>query len=98
MFDYRFIGPDGPPTLKQKQAHFAGGGKSYIVTCTSKADTSADSAQTFEDILATFKIPAPITQGFGMTSVVRGAVIGALVGGAVALFKMLAGPKKNKKR
>lgn len=93
VFDYRFVVPGTETEVKQRQVRIPGGGKTYIVTCTWKADLSADSLVPFENMLASFKVPAPIARGFDMTSVLRGAVIGAVVGALVVLFKMIAGSR-----
>jgi hypothetical protein len=96
VFDYRFIVPGTETEVKQSQVHIPGGGKTYIVTCTWKADTSADSPLPFDDMLASFKVPAPIARGFSMTSVLRGGIIGAVVGALIVLFKTIAGSRAKK--
>jgi hypothetical protein len=96
VFDYRFIVPGTETEVKQRQVHIPGGGKTFIVTCTWKADTSADSLQPFENMLASFNVPAPIARRFDMTSVLRGAIIGAVIGALIVLFRTIAGSRAKK--
>jgi hypothetical protein len=93
VFDYRFVLPGTETKLRQTQAHIPGGGKTYIFTCTAKADSFAAAAGTFDTILASVKVPAPIAQGFTMTPVLRGALIGGIAGALLVLFKRLAGSR-----
>ncbi len=54
--------PGSSAPLRQRQVMIPGGGKTYIVTCSAKADRFAKSEPTFDKILASFKVPAPTTK------------------------------------
>lgn len=78
--------PGVPFVNKQQQVFFAGGGKTYIVTCTAPADTFDQHVETFNAILASFKVPPPTWQ---MPGWLRAAVIGAVVGTVVGIIAVL---------
>lgn len=66
-----------PDTIRQRQVYFAGGGKTYIVTCTAMASSFAKYESTFEDTLASFKIPS---SGFlNLSPTMRSAILGGIV-------------------
>lgn len=85
ILDFQSRMPVAQGPLKQRQAMFAGGGKTYTVTCTSTTDRFPQDVAAFDAILASFMVPAPIAQGFNWNPIIRGAVVGGVVGGAVAL-------------
>ena len=62
VIDYRAALPGHLSTMQQHQASFAGGGNTFIVTCTSTPESYAASAGAFDTMLASFKIPP--SQGF----------------------------------
>ena len=97
VIEYRVRFPVVAHQLMQRQVMFPGGGQSFIVTCTAKADGFAAIAPTFDGILASFKLPAPTSQGFDWNSVlgkaIEGGIIGGAIGGIIAIGKML---KKKK--
>jgi hypothetical protein len=104
VVDYRFIFPGSGEELRQRQANIPGGGKTYIVTCTWKADTSADCPQALQNILASFKVPSPIAQQLDSTRVfaLAGTVLGTLFGGLISFFvgmvllKIVKGPRTKR--
>jgi hypothetical protein len=94
VLDYETKLPGVPFPLRQRQVSFPGGGNTYIVTCTARADAFAKHFQTFETILATFSVPAPVAphpikQFFDWRGGLTGAVIGAVVGGVIGLILLL---------
>jgi hypothetical protein len=86
--------------LRQRQVFIPGGGKSFIVTCTGPAAKFGKYVPTFETIVASFKVPAPIGQGIDWVRVLRAGVtfgiLGGVIGGLVGLFKKLANAGKSK--
>jgi hypothetical protein len=94
VLDYETRLPGVPFPLRQRQVCFPGGGNTYIVTCTAKADTFARHFQTFETILATFSVPppiapSPIRQLFDLRGSLVGAIIGAAVGGLIGVILLV---------
>jgi hypothetical protein len=92
--------PAVPFPLRQRQTLFSGGGKTFVVTCTSKDDTFETYAPTFDKILTSFKVP-PSTRhphgiDFGQSLImgIVGGLIGGIVGGLYALHKKIKS-KKN---
>lgn len=75
--------PGVSSTLRQKQVAFPGGGKTYIVTCTAKADSFDKYQPVFDEMLASFQVPTPVSQGFDWKQVWHTALIGGIVGGVV---------------
>jgi hypothetical protein len=100
VLDYKAKLPAISFQLKQRQVFFPGGGKTYIVTCTAKAASFAKHFQTFENILASFKVPAPTAAPaapkFDWKPALMGGIIGGAAGGLIGLFKLLAGGKKRR--
>jgi hypothetical protein len=97
ILEYRITFPFADSALRQKQVFLPGGGKTYIVTCTSRADTFADRARSFEEILATIKVPPPIRWGFDWNRVLMASLAGAAIGLFAGLLMMLLkfiAPKK----
>lgn len=80
-YDARLPGVETP--LRQRQVALPGGGKTYIVTCTARADTFDKYQPTFDAVLASFKAPAPA--GFDWSRVFSTGVIGGLIGLVVAV-------------
>jgi hypothetical protein len=101
VVDFQVNLPILPFALKQRQISIPAGGNTYVVTCTAKADTFANYSEIFENILASFKVPAPFTRVRSAPAVDgMGALIGGIVGGVVAgvivLLKKLTTRKKAK--
>ncbi|MCA8998807.1 MAG: hypothetical protein KDA80_17545, partial [Planctomycetaceae bacterium] len=96
QFDYDVEIPGIPILLRQRQVTFAGGGKSFIVTCTGTTNTFATYEPVFQSILSTFQAPAPsmIPSGFQRVGIWTYAVIGAIMGGMVGLIKTLFSKKE----
>lgn len=86
ILEYRSRLPGVPIPLKQRQVMLAGGGKTFIVTCTAKQDTFDQHVGTFDSILASFNVPAPIAQGVNLNPILRGALVGGIVGGLAAIL------------
>ncbi len=78
--------PAIPFKLQQRQVCFSGGGKTFIVTCTAKADTFANYAPTFDSILAGFKIPES-ESGSGANRILMFAIVGGVIGLVIAIVK-----------
>jgi hypothetical protein len=51
--------------LQQRVVAITGGGKTFYVTCTARAEDYSDYPKTFESILSSFHAPDPIVQRFG---------------------------------
>jgi hypothetical protein len=54
--------PGVPFPVRNKTMFLPGGGKTYIVTCSGKADTFAEVAASFDEILASFSVPEPVVR------------------------------------
>lgn len=80
-FQSRMPGVSG--IFRQKQVAFPGGGKTYIVTCTAKADSFDKYQPVFDEMLASFQVPTPASQGFDWKQVWHTALAGGIVGGLV---------------
>jgi hypothetical protein len=76
--------------LRQRQVFLAGGGNTYIVTCTARPETFDKYSPAFDQIVASMNVPAPISQGFDWTRVLIFAAIGAVVGLCVKLIRDLS--------
>jgi hypothetical protein len=91
--------PAIPFLLRQRQMYLPGDGKSYIVTCTGKADTFATYSPIFDSILASFKTPPSIANGFRWNRpIVIAAICGAIggaIGGLIAVPKKFGAEKKR---
>jgi hypothetical protein len=93
--DYRAKLPGVPYTLRQKQAIFPGGGKTYTVTCTAKADAFPRYQPTFDKVLASFNVPPPaavqsVNWGQSMNMGWVGGIIGGLAGGIAWLVRKIS--------
>jgi hypothetical protein len=88
--EYQTKFPGVATPLRQRQVFFAGGGKTYIVTCSALSSTYGEYAGTFESILESFKVPSPGLQqqlGFDWNRTLVVAFVGGLIGGLVGLVK-----------
>lgn len=102
--EYRIHQQPTVPELRQRQVMFAGGGKSYVITCTSKLDTFDAHKATFDQVLTSFQMPVPINpmpvptaqlpapanQGFDWNRPLVTALIGGVIGGLIGLLIWLA--------
>jgi hypothetical protein len=103
VMEYRITFSARPAALRQKQVLIPGGGRTYIVTCSAQADTFANHARSFDDILASIKVPPPVNQGFdwsrvwsrSMSGAMIGAVCAVIVGLIVVRGKKFAGTKNR---
>lgn len=84
VVDYSARLPTAPFPLRQRQYMIPGGGKTFIVTCTARAETFDRYQATFNEIMTGFQAPAPVSSGFDWGRVGQTALIGGLVGGAAA--------------
>lgn len=78
---------DVPEPLLQRQVIIPGGGKTYIVTCTAKADSFDAHRPTFDAMLASFRAPPPESRGFNWSRVLFYAAIGGIAGGLFTWVK-----------
>jgi hypothetical protein len=85
-FQSRLPGVDD--LLRQKQIMLPGGGNTYIITCTAKADSFDKYQPTFDAVLASFQAPAPATQGFVWNQAAVSGAIGGVVGGMIAALAL----------
>lgn len=60
VVDYRNISPLTPIVSHQRTVFFCGDGNTYMLTCTAKEELFVDLSGTFDGILASVKVPAPI--------------------------------------
>lgn len=98
ILDIQVNFPGSSLLVQQRQVAFPGGGNTYIVTCTGKADTFAAHAPAFDAMLASFKVPAPIARTFDWNQVLItlaiGGVVGAVCGGLGRILMIFTGGKK----
>lgn len=98
VFDYQSRIPGVPFALRQRQVMIPGGGKTFIITCSAKADTFEQHQPTFETILASFQAPAPVAMGFDWGRVGRSAaawgIAGGVIGGILAVAKKFTNKSK----
>jgi hypothetical protein len=97
ILEYQATFPGLDVPLKLRQVCFAGGGKTFVVTCTAREDTFDAHSQTFDKIVASFKVPNTSSAPFQMMFDFPGAVFGGLAVGAIVVFvwliaKMVAYP------
>ncbi len=83
VFDYQSRMPGVAYLLRQRQVFFPGGGNTYIVTCSARAESFDQYLPTFEKILASFQVPAPVASGFAWSRVMSTGVVAGIVGGLV---------------
>jgi hypothetical protein len=98
VLDFQTRLPGVPFSLRQRQVYFPGGGKTYIVTCTAKADSFDQYQPTFENILASFQSPAPHTRAFDWSRVMTQGVMGGIVAGSIGIIAWLLLKKALPKR
>ena len=55
-----------------------------MANCFDRADSFDQYLPTFERILASFQVPAPVAKGFDWSRVATTAVVGGIVGGLIA--------------
>jgi hypothetical protein len=96
VLEYRARMPGEPDTLRQRQFMLPGGGKTYIVTCTSSVNSFEKYKPTFDGVLASFQAPAPVAGGFDWMRVVLMGVVGGVIGGLAWLVKKLSGKARPK--
>ncbi len=83
--------PGVPYPLRQRQAYFSGGGKSYIVTCTGKADAFEKYSPVFDNILSSFKVPPSSSTGFKGDRILILAIVGGVLGLIFGIIKKVLG-------
>ena len=85
-------------TIRQRQVMIAGGGKTYIVTCSGKADTFEEYRPVFDQVLEGFHVPARVKTGFNWAQLLQKTVIGGVAGGLIGAFAWIAkklSPKRD---
>lgn len=103
VIEYRITFPGRPAALRQKQVLIPGGGRTYVVTCSAEADSFADHARSFDDILASIKVPPPVDDESSWDRLWSGRTSKAVIGAAcgvigvlvLVLGKKLAGRKER---
>ena len=80
--------------LRQRQVLIPGGGKTFVLTCTATQASYDKYAATFDGILRTLKIPAPVDTRFDRLAEMIGMMTGVLIGVFVGL-KLFASLKKK---
>ena len=92
--------PGVSSTIRQRQVMIAGGGKTYIVTCSGKAETIEEYKPVFDQVLESFQVPARVKTGFSWAQLLQktviGGVAGGLIGGIAWVAKKLS-PKRDAK-
>lgn len=88
--------PFAEEPLRQRQVLVPGGGKTFVITCTATQASDDKYASTFDEILRSLKLPAPVASGFdGLAySIGIGMIIGGLIGALVGT-KLFAFLKKK---
>jgi hypothetical protein len=82
-----------PDLLRQKQVVIPGGGKTFTITCSAPDDSFDQHRPAFDQVLASFQAPPPLTAGFDWGS--NPGLVGGIVGGlAVLIWKMLKGKRR----
>lgn len=82
--EYHAKMPGVPFLLWQKQMTIPGGGKTYTVTCTTKADSYQRYEPVFDKMLRSFETPEP--KEFALTGDMPFTLIGGIVGGIIGAF------------
>jgi hypothetical protein len=112
VVEYQITLAGAASPMHQRQLYIPGGGKTYVVTCSGKADTFATYAPTFDTILASFKTPPPISKQVDSAAYRAGYIVGVVVGvlmvvvcflgvagiGLYFLIKSLTGAKHRQPR
>lgn len=91
VIEYESELPGASFPLRQRQVYFPGGGKTYIITCTSKSDTFSRYAPVFDEILASVQVPAPTSYGFKWNRLLIMAAVGGAIGASVTVFRKVFG-------
>jgi hypothetical protein len=88
--------PGVPQLLRQRQVMLPGGGKTFFVTCTSKAESYNTYQPTFEQILTSFQVPPPVAQPTGISGqsfdwkqVLIMGLVGGVIGGLFGTVKWI---------
>ncbi len=97
VLEYRHDIPNVETPLWQRQVMMPGGGKLYIITCTAKADRVEEYQPTFDNILASFRVPAVTSKPLFdwnriLTTSITGGIVGGLVGGLSWVVKQFRKP------
>jgi hypothetical protein len=82
--------PYGGDSLRQRQVLVPGGGKTFVFTCTAPQSTFDKYSGTFDQILGSLKVPAPVDTGSDLLAYRLGKILGIIIGGLIGLF---VGPK-----
>lgn len=97
VLEYRMTPPGQTKPIMQRQIMIPGGGKLFIVTCSTKPEVFASFSPIFDGILSSMKVPEPTVRGFDWNSVIQkaitGGIIGALVGVMLWVVKKFSKPK-----
>lgn len=94
-FDSRM--PFAQERLHQRQAHFPGGGKTHVVTCSAAANRFAQYEQPFDMILSSFHVPPRQSGGFDWKNIRGSATTGAIVGGIAGAVAVLIQQLRKRK-
>jgi hypothetical protein len=106
VMEYLMGMPGMPYILRQRQVMFTKGGKTYIVTCTAKADSFDKYQPTFEKIVSSFQLRTTVANAKGLekgfdwnqvtSSAVKWGIIGGVVGGLAGLLRWIANKSSSK--
>jgi len=93
VIDYcgRFPAVESP--FKQMVVAIPGGGKTYIVACTAKAEEFAQWSEAFETILLSVTVPEPVTQGVDWESIAPRAGLAVI---ACLVFVIMRARMRNR--
>lgn len=97
VFDFDSRMPFVPEPLHQRQAHFPGGGKTNVVTCSAAANRFAQYEQPFDMILSSFHVPPRQSGGFDWKNIRGSATTGGIVGGIAGAVAVLIQQLRKKK-
>lgn len=86
VINYQVTLPGVGVPLHQRQYLVPGGGKTYIVTCSSTTSEFPKYESTFEEMMKSFQAPEPKKTGFDLGRSGTLGAIGGIVGGLVALM------------
>ncbi len=86
--------PFAEEPLRQRQVLIPGGGKTFVLTCTATQASGDKYAATFDQILRTLQVPAPVDTRFDRLADMIGMLTGVLIGVFVGL-KLFASLKKK---
>lgn len=91
-YEATFPGIGAP--LRQRQVYFAGGGKTFIFTCTAPSVSFAQSAPEFDRMLKSVRVPTHVARRFHWNQVVVGGLIGGIAGAIITAIKRKTRPQK----